>query len=726
MLLHIISWLTCSILFYGLCCKYTVKAQNPAPLWYAGGYAGLQYNMHSTAFSTLPGVPGCCPGYSSGNGTGFTAGLLAEFPLIPGLELTIRAGLSSLNGMPLATENIGNRFVRSSIPPFDTIIRPITVEHSLNASLTMLALEPAAAYTIFPGMRIYGGLAAGLLVSASYQQKETLISPDNITFTDGRKVRNESAGSIPTLQSFQLFGLIGAGYSLPISNSSWLEPALRYYQPFTSITSESWTVSALQASISYKMAIMPVPEKVIPPLPIQPILRDTVFRRDTGIVSVAGLAREQVYRVRSSQTIEQIQENGIQINRVNIIEQYMREIPSTKPAALLALQLNASGIDTSGRIIPNPLVRIEEWETEESFPLLPYVYFDEGDAKLEKTAQKMLGLAQIQRFNEDSLPSSTLDIYRDMINIIGSRLKKNQAIIEITGTNNTLNEEKKAGLSEQRALAVKDYLQKTWGIPSARIKIAARALPEQPANNTYADGQTENRRAEISSPAYSVMQPVFKKTTEITANPPIIEIQPGIQSNNGLQSWQINLSQGGRILQTYSGTDSLPRQALRWSLYSTPLSPGDEPLIIDFTATDTNGRKEAVRQELKVEQITLRKKRQELKNDMRIERFSLLLFDFNSAILDKSNKQLLNQIRERIQPASRVTIAGYADRTGEASYNQELARKRCREVQNYLGLPDNRTKLLPYGSTEFLFENDTPQGRSYSRTVRITIETPVR
>lgn len=129
--------------------------------------------------------------------------------------------------------------------------------------------------------------------------------------------------------------------------------------------------------------------------------------------------------------------------------------------------------------------------------------------------------------------------------------------------------------------------------------------------------------------------------------------------------------------------------------------------------------------QLNVEQLTVRQKRYEQRDDKRIDRYSLIVFDFNKAELTAAHRQLLGEVKLRIQPQSKVVIAGYADRSGEPDYNRELARRRCVEVQRALGLADSAVTIEPKGSDELLYDNTTPEGRSYCRTVQITIETPI-
>jgi outer membrane protein OmpA-like peptidoglycan-associated protein len=86
----------------------------------------------------------------------------------------------------------------------------------------------------------------------------------------------------------------------------------------------------------------------------------------------------------------------------------------------------------------------------------------------------------------------------------------------------------------------------------------------------------------------------------------------------------------------------------------------------------------------------------------------------------------MEKVKARIQPESKVRIVGYADRTGNPEYNRNLARKRCLEAQRVLGVADDRVAIDPIGSDTLIYNNDTPEGRSYSRTVQIEIETPIK
>ena len=141
---------------------------------------------------------------------------------------------------------------------------------------------------------------------------------------------------------------------------------------------------------------------------------------------------------------------------------------------------------------------------------------------------------------------------------------------------------------------------------------------------------------------------------------------------------------------------------------------------------NTLGQERSASDTLDVEYVTLQLMKSREEGGKRIERYSLIVFDYNSAELNPANRRVMERIKSRIEEDSKVKILGFADRSGNPEYNRNLARRRCREAQRVLGLPDSRVTIEPIGSDRLIYDNDTAEGRSYSRTVQIEVETPVR
>src|SRR5690606_30451209 len=140
-------------------------------------------------------------------------------------------------------------------------------------------------------------------------------------------------------------------------------------------------------------------------------------------------------------------------------------------------------------------------------------FFGQGSAELSSTRARIMNEQQIGQFQINNLPSDALGIYGYNLNIIGMRLRENpRATVTITGCNNdTDTENNNTALSEARAEVVRDYLVTVWRVGSEQITVKAQNLPDKPANNDGADGQAENRRVEITSSNYDILQPVSIK-----------------------------------------------------------------------------------------------------------------------------------------------------------------------------------------------------------------------
>lgn len=704
------------ILLLALVQYHSVDAQDK-PVWYWGTYAGVNINTHNANFRELQGYPNCCLQFENGTGLGYAMGGLLQIPLNNSLYAGLRLGIHNPSGTLFSNENIGFQFIRNPNAPFDTIGAPITVEHSIVANLLQIHIQPSLLYQISNSLFLSASLGAYYSVNADFDQKETLISPSNATFLDGKRIRNEANGTIPEYSQILLSGDIGISYDIPVSKHMFISPYLSYHLPFTSLSTLEWKVNTLQLGLSFKHGVLPTKEKLY--------IKDTIYQRDTITNQISGISNIQ-HRIdhKSTEIKEKVLEDSI-VQTTYISESYIKEIPIIKAKKTLSLSLQTSGIDKKGNRTKDPTIQIEEIETTETFPLLPYVFFNEGEFELSSTAQHLINRNESKMFSENKVFSSTLDFYKDMLNIIGFRMQSEKGSILIIGNNNASGKDALEGISEKRANEVANYLHNTWSIPNSRLNKVSGNLPKKPSSNTNPLGQAENSRVEIESNSLSLIKPIIKQTVEMSANPPSLEINPIETSSESLASWDISIEQNGTVFQKYKGTGKITNQPYIWDIPVNKSIITEEPIKVKLHAIDTNGNEQTIEKDITLQQLTIKKKREEFKDDKKIDRFSLLLFDHNSAELDKNNVDIINNIKSFIKPLSKVIITGYADITGEKLYNQELARKRCLEVQKKLEIPDSRTEIIPMGSNILLYNNDSPQGRSYSRTVQIQIETPI-
>ncbi len=74
-----------------------------------------------------------------------------------------------------------------------------------------------------------------------------------------------------------------------------------------------------------------------------------------------------------------------------------------------------------------------------------------------------------------------------------------------------------------------------------------------------------------------------------------------------------------------------------------------------------------------------------------------------------------------------ITVRGYTDNVGNASYNQQLSQERANSVANYLirqGVAASRVQAVGYGMNNPVADNSSESGRSQNRRVEISVNPP--
>jgi len=315
-----------------------------------------------------------------------------------------------------------------------------------------------------------------------------------------------------------------------------------------------------------------------------------------------------------------------------------------------------------------------------------------------------------------------------MLNIIGKRMTTYpNARLTITGCNDDLGIEKNNHeLSKARAETVYDYLKETWKIAPSRLKIELRNLPEKPSTVTDSDGAQENRRVEISSNTWQIMEPVFTTDTAHVPKPSVVRFIPKATVEATITHWQVSSSEPLRKLKDFSGKDSLPIR-LDWELEKereATLAKLDT-VTASFSVSDNTGQTvESPSILLPVRHYTLADKHREGSIDTIISRYSLIFFDFDRSELSDANRRIANFVKERISEEAKVSIFGYTDRIGTDEYNRQLSEQRAFSTQKYIGL--SRAEVKGLGRRYLLYENSLPEGRFYSRTVTVIVSTPMK
>jgi outer membrane protein OmpA-like peptidoglycan-associated protein len=298
--------------------------------------------------------------------------------------------------------------------------------------------------------------------------------------------------------------------------------------------------------------------------------------------------------------------------------------------------------------------------------------------------------------------------------------------ITLVGTNSYTGDEKgNMQLSRNRAMSVKNYFVDIWEIEPDRIDIKARHLPEEPSNAEEVEGQEENRRVEILSDDWRITEPVIAVDTTRNINRTTLRFYPKVKAETGLRSWEIIIKQEQNVIKDFSGTEVIP-DSISWELSSD--SPESqlfgENMTYSLVVEDGIGQFAATSdKKLAVEQMTIERKKIEKKLDREYEFYSLIIFEFGKSTLRGEHKKVVDVIKQRLKPNSKVIITGHTDIMGKEQLNKRIATKRATSVAKHLNIPD--TQIIGIGQENLLYDNALPEGRFYCRTVRITIETAI-
>ncbi len=460
---------------------------------------------------------------------------------------------------------------------------------------------------------------------------------------------------------------------------------------------------------------------------ILPIESLTVNKIDTIAMERRGIS-ENIYVVgndRINQTLDTLSE------KILAIDSLFRTDTLLKPMIIITGQITAVGVESDGRIINKPIFKIDLNTSNKYEALLPYVFYEEGSDIIPDRYYK-LNNSQVANFTIDQLwYKSTINIYHDILNIIGKRLTMYpKSVLTIQGNNaNTGIEKENTELSRRRAENVKQYLQGIWGIKENRLIIKAGNLPKA-KSLPIDDPETaqENRRVEFSSNDYRVIEPLDLKNTMATSNPPKVRFNVQGAADFGIASYTINALQAGFNGNSFNQTEtsSLPN-TIDWEIAKDQaLTPKlAKPVSCSLTIIDKKGNSKMVgTDQMDIDLITIERKIKEHINGYEVDSFSLILFDFNKSDVEDENKKIIAAIQKRVKKESEISVMGTTDRIGTEEYNTRLSQERANAVKTAI----NRKGSVSIGKGEqdLRFDNDLPEGRFYCRTVNVVVRTLVK
>jgi len=640
-----------------------------------GIYGNLGLISHSADFRAFPGVPNCCPKFQNGSGTGLAFGALYDLPIASSLWLSLRVGYEDYSAKLTTRES--ELFSGGIQGEF---------EHRVTTTLSSLGLESMIQYAPLRNLRIGAGLRAASVLGKDYSQVEVIVAPaDQGVFSNGKSTRNDTSGTIPNANSLAMNLLVGMSYELPLNAGStfFLVPEVQYSLGMLPIISEyDWKANALHLGIAFKYA--PKPSAPAPPsIPETPKVETPVIAEKKQAPPV---------------------------------------VEKKKP--VLTAAVSAVSIDANNAEQPLDKIKIEEFASTALHPLLQYVFFDENSAEIPSKYSRLTPQKAGEFTLRDFLGANSMDVYYSVLNVVGYRMKISpKSTVTLTGCNSNEGAElNNTALSRARSESIKKYLTEAWGIAGKRIKIEQRNLPVNPSNSAIKEGNEENRRVEISSNDGEIITPIIIDDTIRRVSTPVIRFHPSANAEAGLADWTLQASQQQGLSTSYHGSSTL-QPTIDWNIAKeTANSRVAGTVNYTLSVRDTEGQTATSSGQIQVEQVTIQKKRDEKLADKLIDRYSLILFDFDKADLDRRNQSIISFIKKRISSDASVFITGYTDLTGDEEHNKRLAQQRATATAQALGLKAN----VADAKGEQQFANTTPEGRFYNRTVEIMVETPVK
>ena len=373
---------------------------------------------------------------------------------------------------------------------------------------------------------------------------------------------------------------------------------------------------------------------------------------------------------------------------------------------------------------------IEEVTTIDSSPLLNYMFFETGQSDLPSRYATFSSQADTKAFNESQL-KGTMEKYTHVLNIIGGRLRANpEARIKIIGCNSNRGDEyNRKDLSRSRAESVRAYLKYIWGIESSRMDLEARNLPAVASASSVHEGRAENQRVEIYSESSALLDTIKSTYVEKISNTQEVQVQPQIQHGYDLARWTVALVGDGTLIDSTAGQgDLMPTYQFNLQDIGLGKIGGYENIGANIEVEDKRGQTYQTHASTSVRFIRREERVAQKEGYKVVEKYALILFDFNRADIKDRNRAVVDRIVTRIKevPTARVRIEGHTDSIGKEAYNIDLSKRRAKAAFDMIvaggAIGSGDISYEGAGPHNPLFDNEVPEGRALNRTVTVTLE----
>jgi len=658
-----------------------------------GILGGVNFIRNETSIPLILGSKDCGT-FKSGESLGYYTGLSGSYPILNNLLFVEGRLIYDYRPGKFSARTSNYEVFNSSTMEYESL----DIEHNYETSLTYLTFEVGLRIkpveTIPLNFRLSFD-AGNPVFDSKYSNSQTIINPENALFPIGTKQRTIESGDLNSAGT-SLGASIGLAYEFELNPGFIVSPEVSYRYGINSVSSDfEWKTILLRLGLHAYWTIglkgdSRIEEPSEPDYEITEEIKEPV--KEEPIVVIEEAVKEET---------KPIEENIV------IIEEPVRDMIET---------ISVSDFNLSETVVT------------QTYPLLPYLFFDEKSSNLDS---KYLTETPKQNFNENELPTNTLDIYYHLLDIIGSRMNKTpSSTVTLIGNSDGRefdDEEQRLRIAYKRAESVSTYLQTNWNIDKSRIKIETRNKPDLLTSEAYEEGFTENRRVEIVSENPELLAPVIhSKFLEFSSSQKSIPVFAKFNDED-IAEWQVTVKdlddneiyKSKGYGQPSEQSDIIVNQVLLNDAGKTVSNKGK--LILELKVVNSEGKSE-----LKSANMNVNK----TENKYEVGRLNLIVFDFDKYDISTLNMNLIsNFVKSAIQANSTVSISGGTDLLGEKKYNYQLSRDRAKAAEKYIKSISPNAKITEVkgtGSDELRYDNSLPEGRFYCRTVMIQVSTPIK
>lgn len=646
--------------------------------------------MYSADFQSIPNVPNCCPQFDNATGSGFSAGIMAEYLISKPISVGLALQNTSISANFAETEN--------EIIKVDNEEYLGEFTHFIDADVFSYDVVPYIKYTLDFGMSFNIGLPMMFIHGSVYDQREEITDPEDrgVWVEEQSRIRNQNDGSIPDMERTNFGIMISADYKLPLNKRGNfnLMPRAGFTLVFNELNQQmNWSHDRLFFGLG--IAFTPVKkQKQVDTLYKEYLQIDTVIVKRQGIF-------ENKYKKGGGIITTNYTSEGKKI----IISKYVQRIDTIFSPDYPNPEFTTNAAE----------IYIETEFLSETLPVLNYIFFKN---RSDEITQNYI----IKSDSKELLINSPLEMHNNTFQIIAERLKKfPKAKLFLKGFADLNSEDGDCELARKRSNKVISIFNEIYNIEKSRLINQTNednCSPDNPTKSENENGYADNRRVMLYSNEEMIFEPfrLKRKLNILEMTPANLEIDMNSQLYPENSKWEVIGSVNGKQVFLEKGKN-IPKQLI--------VKPAIEPDEINGSDLSIN---------YKIETPEGISKNSELRipinmkiNDIEKRRLSLLLFDVGSPELTKDSKRLLEEfLSESINPKE-IMIYGYTDNLGIEEANKELSQARANAIKNYIQtkIPNaNITSVIGYGSSKYpegIKSYNSPPERFFSRTVYIEI-----